>query len=116
MVRAPISLDSSIPICRSNSFLLRDSAISLTLSLSQLLRYLLPEVIMTSNPKCILIIGGGVAGPVLALFLKQAGFCAHIFEASAGPSETGGGLGLAPNGMNVLAAAGVIDQGRNASV
>ena len=71
---------------------------------------------MTSNPKCILIIGGGVAGPVLALFLKQAGFCAHIFEASAGPSETGGGLGLAPNGMNVLAAAGVIDQVRNVSV
>ncbi len=71
---------------------------------------------MTSNPKCILIIGGGIAGPVLALFLKQAGFCAHIFEAASGPSETGGGLGLAPNGMNVLAAAGVIDQVRNVSV
>ena len=71
---------------------------------------------MTSNPKCILIIGGGIAGPVLALFLKQAGLCAHIFEAAAGPSATGGGLGLAPNGMNVLAAAGVIEQVRNVSV
>ena len=71
---------------------------------------------MASSPKCVLIIGGGIAGPVLALFLKQSGFCAHIFEAAAGTNETGGGLGLAPNGMNVLAAAGVIDQVRDVSV
>ena len=69
-----------------------------------------------TNPKCVLIIGGGIAGPVLALFLKQSGFCAHIFEASSGPSEAGGALGLAPNGMNVLAAAGVVEQVRDASV
>jgi 2-polyprenyl-6-methoxyphenol hydroxylase-like FAD-dependent oxidoreductase len=69
-----------------------------------------------ATPKCVLIIGGGIAGPVLALFLKQSGFCVHIFEASDGPSETGGALGLAPNGMNVLAAAGVAEQVRNASV
>ena len=68
------------------------------------------------HPKCILIIGGGVAGPVLALFLKQAGFCVHIFEAADGLSENGGALSLAPNGMNVLAAAGVVDAVRNASV
>jgi 2-polyprenyl-6-methoxyphenol hydroxylase-like FAD-dependent oxidoreductase len=67
-------------------------------------------------PKCILIIGGGIAGPVLALFLKQSGFCVHIFEAASGPCDTGGGLGLAPNGMNVLAAVGVIDAVRDASV
>lgn len=71
---------------------------------------------LRTNTKCILIIGGGIAGPVLALFLKQSGFCVHIFEASTGPSDTGGGLGLASNGMNVLAAAGVIDAIRDASV
>jgi 2-polyprenyl-6-methoxyphenol hydroxylase-like FAD-dependent oxidoreductase len=63
-----------------------------------------------------LIIGGGVAGPVLALFLKSSDFDAQVFEASSGPSDTGGALGLAPNGMNVLAAAGVSEQVRNASV
>lgn len=66
--------------------------------------------------KCILIVGGGIAGPVLALFLKQAGFCPHIFEGSDGVSDAGGALGLAANGMNVLAAAGVIDEVRNVSV
>jgi 2-polyprenyl-6-methoxyphenol hydroxylase-like FAD-dependent oxidoreductase len=69
-----------------------------------------------TNPKCVLVIGGGIAGPVLALFLKQSGFCVHIFEASNGPSEAGGALGLAPNGMNVLAAAGVAEQVRDVSV
>ncbi len=69
-----------------------------------------------TNPKCVLVIGGGIAGPVLALFLKQSGFCVHIFEASNGPSEAGGALGLAPNGMNVLASAGVAEQVRDVSV
>ena len=73
-------------------------------------------MVMATNPQRALIIGGGVAGPVLALFLKQAGFCAQIFEASDSPTEVGGGLGLAPNGMNVLAAAGVIEQVRDVSV
>jgi 2-polyprenyl-6-methoxyphenol hydroxylase-like FAD-dependent oxidoreductase len=70
----------------------------------------------SATPKCILIIGGGIAGPVLALFLKQSGFCPHIFESATGPTDTGGALGLAPNGMNVLAVAGVIDAVRNTSV
>jgi 2-polyprenyl-6-methoxyphenol hydroxylase-like FAD-dependent oxidoreductase len=63
-----------------------------------------------------LIIGGGVAGPVLALFLKSSDFDVQVFEASSGPSDTGGALGLAPNGMNVLASAGVSEQVRDASV
>jgi 2-polyprenyl-6-methoxyphenol hydroxylase-like FAD-dependent oxidoreductase len=40
----------------------------------------------------------------------------QIFEAAPGPSEAGGALGLAPNGMNVLAAAGVVEQVRDVSV
>jgi len=69
-----------------------------------------------ARQKRALIIGAGVAGPVLALFLKKAGIEAKIFEASTGPSEAGGGLGIAPNGMNVLAAAGVAEGVKAASV
>jgi 2-polyprenyl-6-methoxyphenol hydroxylase-like FAD-dependent oxidoreductase len=71
---------------------------------------------MPIHRKRALIIGGGVAGPVLALFLKSSDFDTQIFEASSGPSDTGGALGLAPNGMNVLAAAGVVEQIRDVSV
>jgi 2-polyprenyl-6-methoxyphenol hydroxylase-like FAD-dependent oxidoreductase len=71
---------------------------------------------MSSNPKRALIIGGGIAGPILALFLQRSGFDAQIFEASNSPSQAGGALGLAPNGMNVLAAAGVVEQARDVSV
>lgn len=63
-----------------------------------------------------IIIGGGVAGPVLALFLRRAGYSPEIFEATQGPSDTGGALGIAPNGMNVLAATGVVEQVCDASV
>lgn len=63
-----------------------------------------------------MVIGGGVAGPVAALFLREAGFRAEVFEASGGPSETGGALGLAANGMYVLAAAGVEERIRDVSV
>ncbi len=71
---------------------------------------------MTSRAKRTLIIGCGVAGPVLAVFLQRAGFSPEIFEATGGLEDAGGGLGLASNGMNVLAAAGVIEQVRAASV
>lgn len=71
---------------------------------------------MAANGKRALIIGGGVAGPVLAVFLKEAGFDAQVFEASNGPNETGGALGLAANGMNVLAAISVAEPVRNVSV
>lgn len=71
---------------------------------------------MSSNSTKALIVGGGVAGPVFALFLKKAGFCAEIFEASEGLSEAGGALGLAPNGVNVLAAASVLEPVRDVGV
>ena len=71
---------------------------------------------MTIDTKRALIIGDGVAGPVLALFLKSSGFDVQVFEALCGPNDTGGALGLAPNGMNVLAAAGVAERVRDVSV
>jgi 2-polyprenyl-6-methoxyphenol hydroxylase-like FAD-dependent oxidoreductase len=71
---------------------------------------------MAISSRRALIIGGGVAGPVLALFLKQAGFDPQVFEASDGPNDAGGALGLASNGMNVLAAAGVVELVRDRSV
>lgn len=63
-----------------------------------------------------LVIGGGIAGPVLALFLQKAAYHVEIFEASSSPNEAGGALGIAPNGMHVLAAAGVIERVRDLSV
>lgn len=58
----------------------------------------------------VLIIGGGIAGPALALFLKRAGFAPSVFEAYPDRAELGGSLGLAPNGMNVLDELGLADR------
>jgi 2-polyprenyl-6-methoxyphenol hydroxylase-like FAD-dependent oxidoreductase len=74
----------------------------------------------TEKNKHILIIGGGIAGKALALFLHKASthplsrnkFTCVIYEAYP-PSEKiyiGGGLGLAPNGVAVLADLGLEDQ------
>lgn len=54
-----------------------------------------------------IIIGGGIGGLALALFLKKAGKEIEIFEASNGQANVGGGLGLAPNGLNVLDSLGL---------
>jgi 2-polyprenyl-6-methoxyphenol hydroxylase-like FAD-dependent oxidoreductase len=62
------------------------------------------------------VVGGGVAGPVLAIFLRQAGFEVTVYEAMAAPSDQGGGLGLGCNGMRVLRAAGLEDAVRANSV
>jgi 2-polyprenyl-6-methoxyphenol hydroxylase-like FAD-dependent oxidoreductase len=57
----------------------------------------------------VIIIGGGIAGTALALFLYKAGISCAIYEAYDYKDGVGGGLGLAPNGMNVLAALGLAD-------
>jgi 2-polyprenyl-6-methoxyphenol hydroxylase-like FAD-dependent oxidoreductase len=57
-----------------------------------------------------LIIGGGVAGPALALFLADIGVTAEVYEAYPYTKDVGGGLNIAPNGMQVLAALGLADQ------
>jgi 2-polyprenyl-6-methoxyphenol hydroxylase-like FAD-dependent oxidoreductase len=56
----------------------------------------------------VLIIGGGVAGPALALFLKRAGIESVIFEAgSEADNQAGSFLNVASNGMRVLATLGL---------
>ena len=57
----------------------------------------------------VLIIGSGTAGPALSLFLKKAGISCAVYEAYPYTEGLGGGLSLAPNGMNVLGARLKID-------
>lgn len=57
-----------------------------------------------------LIIGCGVAGPTVALFLRRAGWEPLIFEAAAQPDDyTGLFLNVATNGLHVLASLGLRD-------
>jgi 2-polyprenyl-6-methoxyphenol hydroxylase-like FAD-dependent oxidoreductase len=65
---------------------------------------------MTQRPRKALIIGAGIAGPVTAILLKQAGIDAQVFEAWPHATGMGGGLQIAPNGMHVLAEAGVASE------
>ncbi|HEX3593288.1 MAG TPA: NAD(P)/FAD-dependent oxidoreductase [Pseudonocardiaceae bacterium] len=51
-----------------------------------------------------LVVGGGIAGPVAAMALRKAGIDAAVYEAYEGTADgVGGGLGIAPNGLNALA-------------
>ena len=62
---------------------------------------------MTQRSRKALIIGAGIAGPVTAMLLKKAGFEAAVYEAWPYSTGIGGGLQIAPNGMRVLAEAGL---------
>jgi len=64
---------------------------------------------MRHNSPRAIIIGAGVAGPALALFLRRAGVSSAIYEAHPGGEGVGGALNVAPNGMNVLDALGLAD-------
>ncbi|MBA2458648.1 MAG: FAD-dependent monooxygenase [Gemmatimonadales bacterium] len=62
----------------------------------------------SARPTAALIIGGGIAGPVVAMFLQRAGIAPVIYEGQPGPAdETGAFLNLAPNGLAVLETLGV---------
>ncbi|WP_329565847.1 FAD-dependent oxidoreductase [Kitasatospora sp. NBC_01266] len=55
-----------------------------------------------------LVIGGGIAGPVTAMALRQAGIEATVYEAYPHTAEgAGAGLSLAPNGLDALDAIGL---------
>jgi 2-polyprenyl-6-methoxyphenol hydroxylase-like FAD-dependent oxidoreductase len=61
----------------------------------------------SANLKAI-IIGGGIGGPVAAMFLKRAGIEAHIYEAQPAPDDDQGYfLNVASNGLHVLRALGL---------
>ncbi|HTO60141.1 MAG TPA: FAD-dependent monooxygenase [Bradyrhizobium sp.] len=62
---------------------------------------------MTQRPRKALIIGAGIAGPVAAMLLRRTGMEVQVFEAWPHSTGVGGGLQIAPNGMHVLAEAGL---------
>ncbi|MGY4351583.1 2-polyprenyl-6-methoxyphenol hydroxylase-like FAD-dependent oxidoreductase [Bradyrhizobium sp. GM7.3] len=57
---------------------------------------------MSYRPRKALIIGAGVAGPVAAILLRRAGIESAIYEAWPYSKGIGGGLQIAPNGMQVM--------------
>ena len=50
-------------------------------------------------PVTVLIIGCGVAGPVLAVLLKRRGYSPIVFEKVRGLGDAGASLILMPNGF-----------------
>ncbi|GAB4021619.1 FAD-dependent monooxygenase [Spirosoma migulaei] len=58
---------------------------------------------MSINTKKAILIGCGISGPAMALFLKRVGIDATIYEARNQPKDDAGAfLGISPNGLNVL--------------
>ena len=56
----------------------------------------------------VLIVGGGIAGPALAIALRQAGIDSLVYETSDSPRDSAGAfLNVAPNGLSVLRALGL---------
>ncbi len=63
--------------------------------------------------KRVLVIGGGIAGPAVAMFLRRAGIEATVYEAHEGPRDYEGlFLNVASNGLRVLQALGIDVPGR----
>ncbi|NUP06361.1 MAG: FAD-dependent monooxygenase [Polyangiaceae bacterium] len=62
---------------------------------------------MGEGTKRTVIVGCGIGGPVLAMALQRAGITSTVYEARRGAEPEGGFLGVAPNGMNVLATLGL---------
>ncbi|MDH6119557.1 FAD-dependent urate hydroxylase [Kitasatospora sp. GAS204A] len=63
---------------------------------------------MSTQTRTALVIGGGIAGPVTAMALRQAGIEAAVYEAYPHSADNAGaGLSLAPNGLDALDAIGL---------
>ncbi|WP_416969536.1 FAD-dependent oxidoreductase [Streptomyces sp. 4F14] len=63
----------------------------------------------------VLVIGGGIAGPLVAMFLQRIGMTPVIYESRSEPNdEAGAFLGLAPNGLAVLGLLGLDEEVRAA--
>jgi 2-polyprenyl-6-methoxyphenol hydroxylase-like FAD-dependent oxidoreductase len=74
-----------------------------------------PEARTETTERRALIIGCGIAGPVLAMFLQRVGITPVIYEGRPEPrDEAGFFLNLAPNGLNVLDTLGIKDEIREA--
>ncbi len=60
-----------------------------------------------TDTRSALVIGGGIAGPVAAMALQEAGIRPTVYEAYPGTADgIGGGLSIAANGVNALAVLG----------
>jgi len=57
-----------------------------------------------TDTRTALVIGAGIAGPSAAMALQEAGIRATVYEAYHSTADgIGGGLSIAPNGLNALA-------------
>src|SRR5438309_1250254 len=63
----------------------------------------------SSRTRRVIIIGGGIAGPAIAMALHRQGWQPRIFEAYPRVEHVGGGFQIAPNGMRVLAQLGLAE-------
>ncbi|MFB9904000.1 FAD-dependent oxidoreductase [Allokutzneria oryzae] len=70
-----------------------------------------------STARTALVVGGGIAGPVAAMALQKAGVEATVCEAHPSSADgVGGGLGLAPNGLNALGVIGIDEAVRDIGI
>jgi hypothetical protein len=58
----------------------------------------------------VIIIGGGLAGPVAALRLTQAGYKCIVYQRSPSAQTMGGAVNLAPNRRRLLDRLGVLEE------
>ncbi|KAI0087302.1 hypothetical protein BDY19DRAFT_955012 [Irpex rosettiformis] len=61
-----------------------------------------PSMTSPSSRTKVIIVGAGIAGPVLATFLKLKGYEPVVYERTSGVGDRGIGHGIAHNGLAVL--------------